>query len=60
MIWKQKPSGSELKLQSYSVIIECVNRTVKKVQSMKTQNFNTLLANNPNTFCGKYLMILST
>lgn len=53
-ILKHNQFGCELKLQSHSVIIECIDQVEPKMQCITTSNFNTLLENSPNTFCGKY------
>ncbi|XP_026805866.1 replication protein A 70 kDa DNA-binding subunit-like isoform X1 [Rhopalosiphum maidis] len=50
-ILKHNQFGCELKLQSHSVIIECIDQVKPKVQCIITSNFNTLLENSPNTFC---------
>lgn len=50
---KHNEFGCELKLQSYSVIIECIDYSVQSIKSSFI-HFNNLLENNPNTFCGKY------
>jgi hypothetical protein len=56
-ILKHNQFGCELKLQSHSVIIECIDQVKPKVQCIITSNFNTLLKNSPNTFCGKYIRL---
>lgn len=33
---------------------------MKTIQSIKLSNFNTILDNDPNTFCGKYFNYLKT
>lgn len=53
-ILKHNQFGCELKLQSHSVIIESIDKVQPEIQYIKTSNFNKLLENNPNTFCGKY------
>ncbi|XP_027849888.2 replication protein A 70 kDa DNA-binding subunit-like [Aphis gossypii] len=50
-ILKHNQFGCELKLQSHSVIIECIDQVEPKMQCITTSNFNTLLENSPNTFC---------
>lgn len=50
-ILKHNQFGCELKVQSHSVIIQCIDQVQPKIQYIKTSNFNTLLENNPNTFC---------
>lgn len=50
-------SRYELKLQSYSVVIECIEQTVQNIPSINTScGFNILLDKDPNTFCGKYTL----
>jgi len=41
---------NELKLQTYSIVIECINQTIT-MEPVKTANFILLLENNLNTFC---------
>lgn len=45
---------NELKIQSYSVIIESLNQIKPLEPSKNTYDFMTLLEKNINTFCGKY------
>lgn len=50
--------GHELKLQSYSVVIECFDQTTQNIPLIKMSDFNQLLTNNPNTYCGKYYQFI--
>lgn len=43
----------ELKLQSYSVVIECIEQTLQSIPSTNSSAFNIILDKDPNTFCGK-------
>jgi len=47
-VLKHNGSNYELKLQSYSVVIECVDRMGITTE---VSNFHMLLEKNPNTFC---------
>jgi hypothetical protein len=47
-------SHFELKLQSYSVVIECIETILQNIPSINTSDFNIILDKDPNTFCGKY------
>ncbi|VVC34193.1 Replication factor-A protein 1, N-terminal,Nucleic acid-binding, OB-fold,Replication protein [Cinara cedri] len=49
VVWKQKPSACELKLQSYSVVIECLYDTPND-ESTESINFDILLQKDPNSF----------
>lgn len=53
---KHNGFSNEIKLQSYSVVIECneIEQITQSVESTKSLNFRALLDNNPNTFCGNY------
>lgn len=44
----------ELKLQPYSVIIECNDEIIQNLESINVSNFSSLLNKSPNTFCGKF------
>ncbi|XP_025412553.1 replication protein A 70 kDa DNA-binding subunit-like [Sipha flava] len=44
-------SHFELKLQSYSVVIECIETILQNIPSINTSDFNIILDKDPNTFC---------
>lgn len=52
--------GCELKIQSNSVVIECFDQPLQKLQYTRICNFDNLLKSNPSKFCGKYFCIYNT
>ncbi|XP_050433019.1 replication protein A 70 kDa DNA-binding subunit-like isoform X2 [Adelges cooleyi] len=50
-VLKKNAGKFELKLQSYSVVIECPEKTTAEGLPTNISTFDTLLTNNPNTFC---------
>lgn len=47
--------GYELKIQPYSVVIECKDKITQNLELLNISNFSSLLKKSPNTFCGKLL-----